>query len=235
MNGILDMEADRRRIYLLRHGHADYANDRAENGDVPLSGRGHQEAEAAAAALSIVRFDRALCSGLTRSKQTAEIVLERQTLTTTALTSDQRLEEIGVSFSETGLSLDQAVERVAESYRDAGKPGARMGGSGEPFSNAFARVVAALEDQLSQPGWATMLVVAHGGINRLILSWAVAAGVGAMAAFEQDTGCINILDIEMRGGAIDRILIRSANLTPYNMVKRGMVRSSLETAVQIRS
>ena len=53
--------------------------------------------------------------------------------------------------------------------------------------------VARVERQrCSQPA-----VVAHEGINRLLLSWACGSGLGAMGAFEQDTGCVNVLDFDM--------------------------------------
>ena len=72
---------DRRRVYLMRHGHVDYfARHVVESGNihaVTLTARGHSEAEAAAAAFAHVRFDRAICSGLPRTKETAEVVLSR--------------------------------------------------------------------------------------------------------------------------------------------------------------
>ena len=45
-----------------------------------------------------------------------------------------------------------------------------------------------------------MLIVAHEGINRLVLSWACGRRPSArMGAFEQDTGCINVIDFDMDG------------------------------------
>ena len=70
---------DRRRIYLMRHGHVDYfARHVVESGAthaVTLTVRGRSEAEAAGRAFSHIRFDRAVCSGLPRTKETAEAVL----------------------------------------------------------------------------------------------------------------------------------------------------------------
>src|SRR5215469_11996468 len=72
----------RRRIYLMRHGHVDYlARHGVASGDihsVPLTPRGRSQAEAAGKALSHVPFDRAVCSGLPRTRETAEIVLRFQ-------------------------------------------------------------------------------------------------------------------------------------------------------------
>jgi len=104
---------------------------------------------------------------------------------------------------------------------------------GEAFAEAQSRAVGAIKKLLGEPGWKQILVVAHEGINRLLLSWASGAGLAATNAFEQDTGCINVLDFDMvpdAGGAaeIARILIKAVNLTPYNYLKHGMNLTSLE-------
>lgn len=69
----------RRRIYLMRHGHVDYLNRKTvETGamhEVVLTRRGQLQAEAAGRAFAHVQFDRAVCSGYPRTKQTAEGVL----------------------------------------------------------------------------------------------------------------------------------------------------------------
>ena len=75
---------------------------------------------------------------------------------------------------------------------------------------------------------------AHEGMNRIILSWFCNADLHASVAFEQDTGCINILDIDLvpaengDGNHIERKVIKSLNLTPQNYIKNGMNLRSLE-------
>ena len=77
------------------------------------------------------------------------------------------------------------------------------------------------------------LVVAHEGINRLLLSWACDAGLRAMSSFEQDTGCVNIIDFDLGGiGNVRRALVKAVNLTPYNYLKHGMNLTSLEAIMQ---
>ena len=85
-----------------------------------------------------------------------------------------------------------------------------------------------------------MLVAAHEGTNRLILGWAATGcslneGLKAVRAFEQDPACINVIDFDMVpaadggiGTEIQRSLIKSVNVTPYNYVKHGMNMTSLE-------
>jgi len=104
---------------------------------------------------------------------------------------------------------------------------------GERFLEAQGRAVMALEALATGPVWRTALIVAHEGINRLILSWACGAGLAAAPAFEQDTACINVLDLDIgpdepRGAKIERVIVKAVNLTPYNWLKHGMSRTSLE-------
>jgi probable phosphoglycerate mutase len=73
-----------------------------------------------------------------------------------------------------------------------------------------------------------MLIAAHEGINRLVLSWMTGAGLGAVAAFEQDTGCINVLDFDLKDDIVHRRMIKAVNVTPYGYLKHGMNLTSLE-------
>lgn len=66
------------------------------------------------------------------------------------------------------------------------------------------------------------MVVSHDAVNRVLLCWAAGAGLGGMAAFEQDTACLNIIDIDWADGEAIRRLIRMVNFTPYDMVKSGI-------------
>ena len=70
-------------------------------------------------------------------------------------------------------------------------------------------------------------------VNRLMLAWAIGAPLGASAGFEQDTGCINIVDFDLvpdeEGTVrIERALLKAVNLTPANYLKNGMNLRSLE-------
>ncbi len=221
----------RRRIYLMRHGHVDYL-DRSvvASGDihsVPLTPRGRSQAEAAGRAFQHLPFDRAACSGLPRTRQTAEIVLSfQQKPPTLEIVPD--LVEIQGGKIQPVSSRDEMIARMNATFRNAGNAGATNHEGGEVFASAQSRAVKAIETLLSEPGWRQMLIAAHEGINRLVLSWASGAGLHAMGSFEQDTGCINVLDFDMDGTRIERPLIKAVNLTPYNYLKHGMNMTSLE-------
>ena len=223
----------RRRIYLMRHGHVDYlAKHVSAPGAiniVPLTTRGRLQAEAAGAALSHVAFDRAVCSGYPRTHETASHVLAAQKKAP-PLEIDEGLVEIQSGpMDPPPKSRAELIERMKQRFSEAGNPAATAPEGSEDYGDAQARAVAAIKRLLGEVGWHTALVVAHEGTNRLLLSWACGAGLAAMGAFEQDTGCINVLDFDLDGGgAIRRSMIKAVNLTPYNWLKHGMNMTSLE-------
>jgi phosphoserine phosphatase len=235
----------RRRIYLMRHGHVDYFGPeiQAAKGDtrvVPLTPLGQEQAKAVGLALSHVALDRAVCSGVPRTRQTAEFVLAAQEAKVPALEEEPDLVEIhGGSFGQISSRAELAA-KMAYYFDMAGEEGATMLDGGEVFADALRRTVGAVERLLAEPGWHTMLIAAHEGVNRLLLGWAATGcsreqALGAVRAFEQDPACINVIDFDMVpaadgsiGTEIERALIKSVNVTPYNYVKHGMNMTSLE-------
>ena len=227
----------RRRIYLMRHGHVDYFTPevaRTRNTrDVVLTEQGKLEASAAGRAFAPLTFDRAICSGLRRTCETAEIVLGCLE-NAPPLEIESALEEVRGGGQVHVKSRAELVALVASHFERASEEGATLMG-GEAFLAAQARAIAAVQRILAEPGWRQILIVAHEGINKLVLSWAAGAKLSAAHSFEQDTGCINLIDFDMvpaadgkPGPEIARSLIKAVNLTPYNYVKHGMNLTSLE-------
>ncbi len=242
---VLPGTTGRRRIYLMRHGHVDYFGReiQAGGGDtkvVPLTPLGEEQAKAAGLALSHVRFDRAVSSGVPRTLGTASLVLAAQPAEARpALETEPELVEIhGGRFVNVKSRAERAAQ-MAFHFAYAADPGARMLDGGEIFVEAERRAVGAIKRFLAEPGWHTMLIAAHEGINRLILGWAAlgarGSGLSAVQAFEQDPACINVVDFDMvpredgtPGTEIERALIKAVNVTPYNYFKHGMNMTSLE-------
>jgi broad specificity phosphatase PhoE len=227
----------RRRIYLMRHGFVDYTSEAVRKARDPkvatLTPRGEEEARAAGIALSEVHFDLALCSGLPRTRQTAEIVLAEHPKAP-KLEVDERFGELRSGTYMDFHSAEHLAAVMTFTFEQAGEPGAEFLPGGEKFADALFRGRAALQELLVRPGWATALVVAHEVMNRMLLADVIGAPLGASAGFEQDTGCINILDFDMvpdesgEGTRIERGVIKAVNLTPANYLKNGMNLRSLE-------
>ena len=227
----------RRRIYLMRHGFVDYTSEEVRAAADPtiayLTPSGEEEARAAGAALCDVHFDLAICSGLKRTRQTTELVLQCHS-NPPVLEAEPRLEEIHSGQYIHFESAEQLAATMTFQFEQAGEPGATFLEGGEKFADAMVRIEHALLDLVARPDWHTALIVAHEVVNRLILTWAIGASLGSSAAFEQDTGCINIIDLDLvpeqesQATRIERALIKAVNLTPLNYLKNGMNLRSLE-------
>lgn len=231
-----EFRGGRRRVFLMRHGHVDYFDPALAEGADPrlvrLTEAGRAQAEAAAKALAEARFDAAFCSGLPRTRETAEIVLANRA-PAPDLEDAPGLEELKSGVFFTARKTEFAA-RLRYSIEAAGEPGATFLEGGEVFAEAYARATQAFAAILKTGGWQTALVVAHEGINRMLLGWACEGGLRAMKAFEQDLGCINVLDVDLvpaparDGLEIERVIIKSVNVTPYDYLKHGMPLTSLE-------
>lgn len=225
--------AGRRRIYLMRHGHVDYFDrSHADPKNAPLTDEGRAQASAARDALGRIAFDAALCSGLSRTKETAEIVLAGQE-SPPALEIEPRIIELQSQWLEA-KTREELAARLAYSFEAADRPGATFLPDGESFAEAETRIVAGLRDFIIDKSWRTALIVAHEGVNRITLGWACGGGLRTIASFEQDLACVNVIDVDVtpapngEGLAIERVLIKAVNVTPYDFVKHGLSRTSLE-------
>ncbi len=209
----------RRRLYLMRHAEAAYYDEagarRPDPRAVELTPKGRTEALAMAGWLEAVPFDRAICSGLNRTVETATIVLSGRDL---ALERSENLEEI------RGAGMDERVALSPVEYAyamfQAGSPGAQFA-AGERFADFQARVMPAFIDILQDPGWTNLLLVCHGGTNRAILTWFLGLSLDAFGQFEQDSCCLNILDFDQLEGTglITRRILRGLNITAQDTAK----------------
>lgn len=223
----------RRRIYLMRHGHVDYFAPEAKDPRyVSLTDEGREQAAAAGAALKAVSFDLAVCSGLPRARQTASIIL-KSSAGAPPLEDSPGLEELK-SGQVMARSREELAAMLAFSFDDAASDGASFLPGGETFKSAETRITRALTNLIFDKHWRTALIVAHEGVNRIALGWACGGGLKTIASFEQDLCCVNVIDIDVtptednEGLQIERTIVKALNVTPYDLVKRGLTRTSLE-------
>ena len=179
--------------------------------------------------LAEVPFDLAVHTGLARARQTAALVLQGR---------DVRLEEIAQLREMRAGSIEHLGEEridaeVTYGMERAAEPGAAFPG-GESFAAFQGRIVPAFEALLQRPDWTTVLVVGHGGTNAVILAWVTRGGLAGLSAFEQDAGCVNIVDVDVVDGEIIRRMLRAVNLTPYNLAKHEHYLTVAERIVRAR-
>ena len=237
--GALPDTKNRRRIYLMRHGHVNYFAQPEDGSEldtkqVPLTKRGQRQADAAGEALSGVQFDVAISSGYPRTRETAERVLAANNGPVPLLETEPRLVEIHAGTMSHAImsreSLTHAMERL---FGDAPQPETTFGEGGEAFGDVMHRCRDAISDLLARDDWTTALIAAHEGVNRVLLSSIATGGLSAMGAFEQDTACINIIDVDQEPDGLNtRMILKAVNVTGDNPGKRGMHRTSLEEIFQ---
>jgi probable phosphoglycerate mutase len=194
----------RRRIYLMRHAEVRYFRGEHPH-EVRLTATGLAQADAAAAALAGVPFDRVIASGLPRTLETAGIVAPA-----TPPEHAEALREIE-SGDMRGLAQEAVQEMMTAAFRGTVPLDAQFLG-GETFGSLLDRVVPEIDTLLDDAGWDVVLLVLHGAVNRAILSYALTGERVFLGGFEQSPGCINVLDVGGDGGFV----VRAVNHTPYD-------------------
>jgi probable phosphoglycerate mutase len=167
------------RIYFVRHGEseANLLHEHSNRGFVHgLTETGRSQAAALAANLDGVSFARILSSPLKRAVQTAEIVslaLEAPdgTIVPVEVTDALREYDCGVLEGRSDRAAWKQHLSVYYQWVDEGRLEQRIEG-GESYLDIQARFVPFVQDLVRQYGAseANLLLVAHGGIYRLMLS-----------------------------------------------------------------
>ena len=89
---------------------------------------------------------------------------------------------------------------------------------GETWGSLQDRVLPCFRALLGDAGWDHLLVVAHGGVNRVILLDALGAGLASLDRIEQDPAALNILDVDEDA----HVMVRLVNHTAYDTAKAGL-------------
>jgi len=217
----------RRRLYLMRHGDVSYYKadgTRVDDPDgVALTDKGRRDASAMAELLTEIPFDGVVHSGMDRTEQTAHLAVAGRGLPVAARPAFREIKG-GMSAAERQTLT---FKDLAYGMQNAAEPGARYM-QGEFYADFHGRVTTELEDLLTATDWTRLLLVAHGGTNRAILSWVTHGGLPGMECFEQDTCCLNIIDVDVIDGEIHRRMLRMLNLTPENLTKRDGYLTTME-------
>jgi phosphoserine phosphatase len=224
-------EPNRRRIFLLRHAEAAYVSAEGTVTDDPrnvgLTDAGRVQARKQAGVLASVAFDRAICSGLPRTVETARFILAYREHP--ELEIQPALEEIhGGDRQHPVTDMAAWLAHVANPWAGADHPEATFLG-GERFVDFAARVVPAFERIVGDQRWRNLLLVLHGAVNRMIFNYVMGLSWQARMSIEQDNCCINIVDVDTADdGSTERFLIRGVNLTGYDLNKSGIHLTSME-------
>ncbi|WP_151191739.1 alpha-ribazole phosphatase [Desulfotomaculum copahuensis] len=181
------------RIFLVRHGETAWNAKLRFQGhvDVPLSGRGREQARALAVRLEKENFAAAYASDLGRAVETAGILTVPHNLAVQQLTG---LREINFGAWE-GLTAEQIRARYDKEIRQWwDKPLQTRIPGGETLSEVAARVTAEIRRIVENRPGEQVLVVCHGGPIRTIVASILGMDLNQYWRLRLDNACLSIID-----------------------------------------
>lgn len=182
------------RLYLARHGQVVGHEKLVANGhtDVDITETGVSQMNALAERLRPVELNAIYDTGLIRTGKGAGIIGQYHDC---PIASKPDMKEIYFGAWE-GLSLREIEmaypDELKKRYADIAEY--RPPGNGENMKDVIKRVLPCLREIISEQAGKNILIVAHGGVNRLILCEALGMETGNLFRLEQDYGCLNIID-----------------------------------------
>lgn len=210
-------------VIILRHGQSSYNSQGRIQGRSDLSvltDRGIADAKATGMALQGLNIDKVYCSPLQRAQQTASTVLS--CLDRYNLQTDHRLLEIDLPLWET-LFNQEVREKYAAQYRvwkerphELTMVQSQADGTQQEFFPVLAlysQAIAFWRDVLPQHQGKTILIVAHNGINRALISTALGIKPQMYHSIQQSNCGLTILNFS--GGWGDRVQLESLNQTSH--------------------
>ena len=196
---------EKTRIYLIRHGEVEGAGTRRYNGhaDVPLSERGIAQYHLMKERLTDKDISACYTSDLIRCSVGAEIICSRLGLTPVR---EPRLRELDIGIWE-GKTWAELMDKYPQEWqaRIADIVNYRVP-RGESLKDLHDRLIPAINDIVERHKGEDVLVVAHGGANRVILLDVIGAPLSSLFSIEQEYCCLNIIDYFADGKAVIKLL-----------------------------
>lgn len=206
-------------IFLLRHGAIDNPPPRRFLGrsDLPLNADGVRQARDLARWMGVLPFRRVCASPLSRAVETAALVSGRPAA---AIERVETLVEIDLGAWE-GLSLAEVQVRFPGEYEQRGQDlAAYRTPGGESFSEVADRACPALADLArDMPG--PLLVVAHMGVNRAVLSRLLGRPLALLLDIPQAYAAVNVLCAGPQGLEVAAVNLRGESLPIPLSIQQG--------------
>ncbi|MGD8969150.1 MAG: alpha-ribazole phosphatase [Anaerolineae bacterium] len=192
------------RFLLARHGETAWNAARRYQGqtDVPLNEVGRHQADALAQRLSGEKIDAIYASDLQRAWETAAAIGPFHDL---SIQADPRLREIKFGDWE-GLTSEEIREQDPESLTTwHNDPLHASPPSGETLNQVARRAGAALAEIIAHNPDKTVLIVAHGGILRVLLSLALEVSPTAYWRFRFGLASLSEVSIGQTGATLETL------------------------------
>jgi alpha-ribazole phosphatase len=181
------------RLYLVRHGQvADgHAHRYHGNNDIGLSPEGERQLTQLARQLQAVPFAAVYASNLRRSRDGAVRLCQERELEPQVIPEFREIHFgvwEGLTFSEIA---ERHPEELASRFQDLANfrsPG------GESLVDVGDRVLPRLKEVVAAHPGQSLALVAHAGVNRVILCDALSLPLQHLFRLDQNYGCLNIID-----------------------------------------
>jgi alpha-ribazole phosphatase/probable phosphoglycerate mutase len=193
------------RLYLIRHGQVVNHQEFRYNGhfDVDITDIGVLQMENITSFLATKPITAVYSSDLQRATKGAEIIGGALGLKPVKV---HAFRELHLGRWE-GLTREEGAAQFPEEadfrFRDLAHT--RVQG-GENLHDLKNRVVPALKDTLTKHAGEHIALIAHGGVNRVILCDAMGLPMENFFRIEQDYGCINVIDYFDDGVKVVKLL-----------------------------
>ena len=180
------------KIILLRHGETEWNKLGKYQGqsDVALSEKGRQQAQALAQHFPVKSVQAVYSSDLQRARETAAIASAAFSCT---VQTDSRLREFNFGDWE-GLTYAQITERWPSAMKNFFQhPDILEVPHGETFQQLQQRAMEAVQEIVSNHEGETVVLAAHGAVNRTILAAVLHIPLQYIWSMRQDNTAVNIL------------------------------------------
>ncbi len=192
------------RLILVRHG--EVQNPKGVfygQQDVPLTNLGRAQSLETAGHLARLSLDNVASSDLSRCLFLARAVSERAGCPLDVMPGLREVDFgqwTGLSWTEIEKRFPGAFEQRMADLAGFSPPG------GESLSDVSRRIDAVLSGLLDRYPGGTVAVIAHAGINRVLIARAIGLPLNQVFSLDQDFACTNILDLYPDGPGILRCL-----------------------------
>lgn len=195
------------RIHLIRHGQVVGYDQPRYNGqtDVALTDVGIEQYHMLKERLADAKISACYTSDLSRCTIGAEIICSPLGVEPVAR---RELRELNIGIWE-GMTWQEIKANWPDEWR------ARLADlvnyrvpKGESLLDVETRVMPVIEEIVDRHKGQELLVVGHGGVNRIVLLNAIGAPLAKMFNIEQEYGCLNIIDYYADGRATVKLLNR---------------------------
>lgn len=203
------------KVILVRHGRTTYNEQGRYQGssdESVLTDKGHQDAYATGLCLKEFNFDAIYTSPLKRVRQTTqEIITALGKDNITPVYSDRLLAEICMSHWQ-GLYYQEVKEKFVEAYKCwQNTPHLFSFNNVYPVLELFDKARLFWQKVLSKHQGQTILIVAHGGTNRALVSTAIGLEPANYHTLQQSNCGISCLEFSSKNNAE----LKSLNATEH--------------------